>query len=82
MKNTQLSDEQELAIEKKWSEKSVVKQNVSMDSNQTEVKENFLSEKVKIEITKCDSNEAIIIEDSGNFSKPQLNGSTVILELN
>lgn len=83
LENTQLSDEQESSVsvqEYEKNESSEVKQDVSVESNQTEINENGLSEVIEIETTKNDPNEAMI-EDSDNFSKPQRIDSTVILEL-
>lgn len=83
LENTQQSDEQMSSVEEyEKNESSEVKQDVSVESNQTEIKENGLSEVIELETTKCDSNEAMmIIEDSDNFSKPQRIDGTVILEL-
>lgn len=79
LKNTQLSDEQKLTIEE--NEKNESSEDVSIESSRTEIKENGLSEIIEIEVIQCDSNEAIIMEDSDNFSKPQHIDSTVILKL-
>lgn len=83
--NKEISDEQASSVvENENNESNEVQQedvDGNVETNQTEMEENDLSELIGIETTKCDLNEVVIIEDTENSSKPKRIDDSVILEL-